>query len=62
LVGETDNIRVPSGAVIDLPLRIQVDPVELKTASSRITFHIESITNPEIRLDETARFLGPVGR
>jgi polyferredoxin len=62
VVGQTDAIRVASGAVIDLPLRIQVDPIELKTTSSRITFHIQSTTNPELRRDETARFLGPVGR
>lgn len=62
LVGQTDDIPVASGAVIDLPLRIQVDPIELKTASSRITFHIQSISNPKLRLDETARFLGPAGR
>jgi hypothetical protein len=62
VVGQTDDIPVASGAVIDLPLRIQVDPIGLKTASSRITFHIQSTTNPELRLDETARFLGPVSR
>ncbi len=62
VVGQTDEIRIGGGAVLDLPLRIQVDPIELKTASSRITFHIESLNNPELRVDETARFLGPVGR
>ena len=62
IIGPSEEIAIESGAVKDLPLRVQVDPIALETASSRITFHIESETNPEIRLDETARFLGPVSR
>ncbi|MFM1891143.1 MAG: hypothetical protein RLZ44_220 [Pseudomonadota bacterium] len=62
VVGQTANIEVASGAVANLPLRVQVDPIALQSASSRVTFHVESTTNPEIRLDETARFLGPVSR
>ena len=62
IIGPSDNIAIASGAVKDVPLRVQVDPIGLQTVSSRITFHIESETHPEIRLDETARFLGPVGR
>ena len=61
LVGPTVDIAVDSGAVKDLPLRVRVDPIELKTPSSRIVFHIESDTDRTIRLDETARFLGPAG-
>ncbi|MEJ2576810.1 MAG: cytochrome c oxidase accessory protein CcoG, partial [Gammaproteobacteria bacterium] len=62
LVGPKEGIEVASGAVRNIPLRIRVDPVHLTDASSRITFHVESQTHPDIRLDETARFLGPVGR
>ena len=52
-----------SGAVVDLPLRIEVDPVELRSSSSEILFHIESELVPdEIAIEEHARFLGPVGR
>ncbi len=62
IIGPTADIAIESGAVKDLPLRIRVDPIALTNASSRITFHIESETDPAIRLDETARFLGPVSR
>ncbi len=62
LIGPVDDIDIASGAVKDLPLRLRVDPLELKASSSRITFHIESTTDPSIRRDETARFLGPVSR
>jgi cytochrome c oxidase accessory protein FixG len=62
VVGQTQDIEVASGVVANLPIRVQADPVVLTSASSRITFHVESTTNPEIRLTETARFLGPVSR
>jgi len=62
VVGRTSDIEVGSGAVKDLALRVQADPVELKSTSSKINFHIESIKDSNIKLDETARFLGPVLR
>jgi len=62
VIGPTRDIQVAAGAVKDVPLRVRVDPVELKRASSEIMFHIESQTNPDISLDQTARFLGPLTR
>lgn len=62
VIGQTEGIEVKSGAVIDLPLRVQTDPINLKSSSNQVIFHIESTTNPEIRIDEHARFLGPVVR
>ncbi|MCB1772080.1 MAG: cytochrome c oxidase accessory protein CcoG, partial [Gammaproteobacteria bacterium] len=62
IVGQTENIVIDSGAVYDLPLRVEVDPIELKSSSSDIYFHLESTTNPSISIDEHARFLGPVSR
>lgn len=62
IVGQTENIIIDSGAVFDLPLRVEVDPIELKSSSSDIYFHLESTTNPDIAVDEHARFLGPVMR
>ena len=62
VVGQTTGIKIESGAVLDLPLRIEVDPVELKSSSNEIMFHIESTITPEISIDEHARFLGPVSR
>ena len=57
-----DGIELDAGAVADLPLRIEIDPVALKSPSSEIMFHIESEISPDISIMEHARFLGPVMR
>ena len=62
VIGPTEGIEVESGAVIDLPLRVQIDPIELKSSSTEIMFHIESVLTPELSVTEPARFLGPVLR
>ncbi len=62
VIGQTSDIEIESGAVADLPLRIEIDPVELKSSSSEIMFHIESAITPEISIEEHARFLGPATR
>lgn len=63
VIGQTEEIELDSGAVLDLPLRVQIDPVELKSSSSEIIFHIESEIDPEdISVSEHGRFLGPVMR
>ena len=63
VIGQTEGIEIGSGAVIDLPLRIEIDPIALKASSSEIMFHIESEIEPEaLSIDEHARFLGPVMR
>jgi polyferredoxin len=62
VIGRTEGIEIESGAVKDLPLRVEIDPIELKSASSEILFHIESEITPDISIDEHARFLGPVMR
>ena len=62
VIGQTSDIEVDSGSVVDLPLRVEVDPVELKSPSTEIMFHIESQVSPEIAIEEHARFLGPVMR
>ncbi len=62
VVGQTSDIEIDSGAIIDLPLRLQVDPIELKKTSTPIIFSLQSDTTPDIQLDQTGRFLGPVTR
>ena len=62
VIGQTDGIELDGGAVADLPLRIEIDPVALKSPSSEIMFHIESEISPDISIMEHARFLGPVMR
>ena len=56
------DITVESGAVVEVPVRLQVDPENLKSASSKVDFIVESLTAEEISLTQTGRFLGPVSR
>jgi polyferredoxin len=60
LINREGDVTVSSGALIDLPVRVRVDPVNLETPSSDLTFVIESLTTEGLRLEETGRFLGPV--
>jgi cytochrome c oxidase accessory protein FixG len=60
LLGETEAIRVDSGAVKDVLVRVHADPANLKTRSSEIEFHVEARDNPEAQTSENGRFLGPV--
>lgn len=61
IVGKQE-IRVGSGQVADLPLRIQVPPDAILKRSNTIHFHIESIEPADVSLSEPARFLGPVAQ
>ena len=60
LLGETEGILVDSGAVKDVLVRVHADPANLETRSTEIEFHVEARENPEARIDENSRFLGPV--
>ncbi len=62
LENSTGDITVNSGGVADVPVRLQVDPINLKTSSSKLNFTLESLTNSDIELTQTGRFLGPVSR
>ncbi len=55
-------IVVESGTVLDVPISIQVDPVNLKRVAQSLKFEIISTTNPDIRVIETGRFIGPMVR
>ncbi len=61
LIIKSDTVKVISGEVLDVPLRIQVDPYDLKKRSTEINLSVVSIDNPDIHIDEAARFLGPTG-
>ncbi|MGB5539309.1 MAG: cytochrome c oxidase accessory protein CcoG [Gammaproteobacteria bacterium] len=53
------EIRVESGDVLELPVRLQVDEAELKTRSSEIEFTLVADDAPALSATESARFLGP---
>ena len=53
------DINVPSGGVLELPVRLQVDEAALESRSSKVRFHLVASDNPELVAEEEARFLGP---
>ena len=56
---DVPEIRVQSGDVLEVPVRLQVDEDELKRRSTQITFELTADDNPALSATEAARFLGP---
>jgi len=52
-------IRVPSGDVLELPVRLRADEADLKERSSEVVFELVATDNPDLSVAEHARFLGP---
>ncbi len=61
IIGLKDN-EVSTGEVKEMIISIRVDPINLKSTSNELLFHIEAKDNNDIQLDQVARFLGPVVR
>jgi len=59
---QENNVMVNSGAVKDVPARLRAKRDQIKTASTEIFFNVESQENPELKVTEHGRFLGPVKR
>ena len=53
------GIVVDTGTVLNYPVRVQVDPEDLKKASSKLTFYLNAIDNDSISVQVSGRFLGP---
>lgn len=58
LDGDVTNILLNSGEVTELTVRLRVDPVYLKKVSTEVTFYLEGIDDPTIKVTEVGRFLG----
>ena len=56
---DSDHIRVKSGEVVELPVRVQVDAENLEQRSNEISFTLTAIGFDELSVVEEARFLGP---
>ncbi|WJW75636.1 cytochrome c oxidase accessory protein CcoG [Thiohalobacter sp. IOR34] len=56
-----EQIEVPAGSVINLPLRLRIDPINLKQPSNEISFTLQAVDDPSIHIEQRARFLGPAG-
>lgn len=56
---DKSNIQVAAGAVADVPVRLRAEEENLKARSTEIEFVLSAIDNPDIMIEEDARFLGP---
>lgn len=56
------KITIKSGEVINLPVRIQIDPVNLSKTSSTIHFYLKAIDQSDLAVTEQARFIGPFSK
>jgi polyferredoxin len=56
---DVPEIRVQSGDILELPVRLRVDEDELKARSTQIIFDLAADDNPALSATEAARFLGP---
>jgi cytochrome c oxidase accessory protein FixG len=53
------EIRVDSGGVLELPVRLRADEGALEARSSEVNFTLVAEDNPTLTATEEARFLGP---
>lgn len=58
LIAPAGNISIASGKTISLPIRIQVDPVHITSISHPITVHVDGVDSTDIKVSETAVFIG----
>lgn len=56
---DIDEIKVKSGDVIELPVRVQVDADNIEQRSSKISFTLKAQGDDGLKVVEDARFLGP---
>ena len=54
------EITINSGEVINLAVRIQIDPVNLKKTSSNVNFYLTATDQDNLSVTEKARFIGPL--
>jgi polyferredoxin len=54
------TIDVPAGEVLNLPVAVRIDPIQLRHAANQIEFILYAKDAPTLHRRETARFLGPV--
>ncbi|HSH28319.1 MAG TPA: FixG Ig-like domain-containing protein, partial [Thiohalobacter sp.] len=59
LIFDRDTLEVPAGAVAELLVQVRIDPVYLERPSNEIFFVLEAQDNPDIRIRQSGRFLGP---
>jgi cytochrome c oxidase accessory protein FixG len=60
LIKSDQPIDVPSGEVLNLPVSVSIDPIQLKRPANQIEFILTAEDDPKLTRREVARFLGPV--
>ncbi len=54
------EIRVKSGKVLNLPVRLMIKEDDLTNRATDLEFSLTAIDNPELQTSEHARFIGPL--
>lgn len=62
VVRKMPKIIAKSGEVLEVPISIQVDPINLKRTALSLNFDLISTSNSDIHVEETGRFIGPLIR
>ncbi|WP_286237704.1 cytochrome c oxidase accessory protein CcoG [Neptuniibacter halophilus] len=57
-VGDT-QVTIRSGELLDLPIRLQIDPRYLDRSNTNIRFRVQALDDPSILIEEENRFIGP---
>lgn len=55
-------VSIRAGELLDYPIRIHVDPADLKQANQTIMITVEALDNSSIKISEENRFIGPAPR
>ena len=60
LVMDADQyVAVPPGRVIEFPVAVQVDPVNLRGVTNELTFRSQVVDRPDLAHERSSRFIGP---
>jgi len=62
LKSKATRINVPATSVTTIPVRLSVDPVNLKQAVHTVLFHLTTEDDDELKTTEKGRFIGPLLR
>jgi cytochrome c oxidase accessory protein FixG len=60
LIKSRKPIEVAAGDILNLPVSVSIDPIQLKRAANQIEFILYAEDDPKLHRREVARFLGPV--
>ena len=56
---DASRIRVEAGEVMEFPVRLRADEADLENRSNKVVFDLVATDDPELAVEEEARFLGP---